>query len=104
MKTVARKDGDDFIINGDKLWITNAGHAGLFLVFANANPQLMNENPKQVSFDYFNLCNFSLYNIEEDCFHLFRAEGGPTLLWTVIKHIVGKHNPPWFHPPPPPWF
>ncbi len=35
----ARADGDDFILNGRKLWISNATEADLFLVFANANPQ-----------------------------------------------------------------
>jgi butyryl-CoA dehydrogenase/short/branched chain acyl-CoA dehydrogenase len=34
----ARADGDGFILNGRKLWISNAAEAGLFLVFANANP------------------------------------------------------------------
>ena len=48
MKAVAKKDGDDFIINANKLWITNSGHAGLFLVFANAKPELIKENPKEV--------------------------------------------------------
>lgn len=47
MKAVAKKDGDDYIINANKLWITNSGHAGLFLVFANAKPELLHENPKQ---------------------------------------------------------
>ncbi|KJH44713.1 putative butyryl-CoA dehydrogenase [Dictyocaulus viviparus] len=37
MKTVAKADGDDFLIRGSKLWITNAGHASFFLVFANAD-------------------------------------------------------------------
>ncbi|VDM54956.1 unnamed protein product, partial [Angiostrongylus costaricensis] len=37
MKTVAKEDGDDFLITGTKLWITNAGHASFFLVFANAD-------------------------------------------------------------------
>jgi short/branched chain acyl-CoA dehydrogenase len=32
--------GDDFILNGRKLWITNAVEAGLFIVFANINPEL----------------------------------------------------------------
>lgn len=32
LKTTAKPDGDDYIINGTKLWITNAGHADLFLV------------------------------------------------------------------------
>ena len=47
MKAVAKKDGDDFIINANKLWITNSGH-GLFLVFANAKLELIKENPKEV--------------------------------------------------------
>jgi len=38
LKATAKKDGSDFIINGTKLWITNAEHAGVFLVMANADP------------------------------------------------------------------
>jgi alkylation response protein AidB-like acyl-CoA dehydrogenase len=38
LQTRARRDGDDWILNGRKLWITNAGEAGLFLIFANAIP------------------------------------------------------------------
>ena len=33
----AEKKGDKFILNGRKLWITNAAEASLFLVFANAD-------------------------------------------------------------------
>jgi butyryl-CoA dehydrogenase/short/branched chain acyl-CoA dehydrogenase len=36
--TRAREDGGHFILNGRKLWITNAKEAGLFIIFANANP------------------------------------------------------------------
>ena len=39
MATRAEEHGDHFLINGRKLWITNAGEAGLFLLFANANPK-----------------------------------------------------------------
>jgi butyryl-CoA dehydrogenase/short/branched chain acyl-CoA dehydrogenase len=38
MATRARQDGGHWVINGRKLWITNAAEAGLFLLFANANP------------------------------------------------------------------
>ena len=38
LKTTAKKSGDVFILNGTKLWITNAEHAGLFFVMANAEP------------------------------------------------------------------
>jgi butyryl-CoA dehydrogenase/short/branched chain acyl-CoA dehydrogenase len=33
-------NGDHFLLNGRKLWITNALEAGLFIVFANVNPEL----------------------------------------------------------------
>nr|CAD2205983.1 unnamed protein product [Meloidogyne enterolobii] len=38
LKTVAVPKGDDFLISGTKMWITNAGHAKFFLVMANADP------------------------------------------------------------------
>ena len=34
----AEDKGDHWVLNGQKLWITNAAEAGLFIVFANANP------------------------------------------------------------------
>ena len=36
----ATEKEDHFILNGHKLWITNAKEASLFLVFANVNPEL----------------------------------------------------------------
>lgn len=38
MRAAAVKQKDYFILNGTKIWITNAEHAGVFLVMANANP------------------------------------------------------------------
>jgi butyryl-CoA dehydrogenase/short/branched chain acyl-CoA dehydrogenase len=35
----ATDKGDHFLLNGRKLWITNAVEASLFIVFANANPE-----------------------------------------------------------------
>ena len=34
----AVEDGDAYVLNGRKLWITNAAEAGIFLVFATVNP------------------------------------------------------------------
>jgi len=34
----AVEDGDHYVLNGRKLWITNAVEAGLFIVFATVNP------------------------------------------------------------------
>lgn len=38
LKTAAKRDGDHFIIDGDKKWTTNANAAELYTVFANTNP------------------------------------------------------------------
>jgi butyryl-CoA dehydrogenase len=40
LKLRATEEGDDFILDGHKLWITNAAEASLFIVFANVNPSL----------------------------------------------------------------
>lgn len=39
LSTRAVPDGDGWLLTGRKLWITNAAEAGLFLLFANANPE-----------------------------------------------------------------
>ena len=39
LQTRAVEDGDHFVLTGRKLWITNAGEAGIFLVMANVNPE-----------------------------------------------------------------
>ena len=38
LATKAEDKGDHWVLNGRKLWITNAAEAGIFIVFANANP------------------------------------------------------------------
>jgi alkylation response protein AidB-like acyl-CoA dehydrogenase len=38
LKTRAERRGDRWVLNGRKLWITNAAESSLFIVFANADP------------------------------------------------------------------
>ncbi|GAB3686282.1 acyl-CoA dehydrogenase family protein [Salinarchaeum chitinilyticum] len=38
MSTVARRDGDEYVLDGEKQWITNATRAGVAIVFAKAVP------------------------------------------------------------------
>ena len=38
LQTRAVKRGDEYVLNGQKLWITNAQEAGIFLVFATLDP------------------------------------------------------------------
>jgi alkylation response protein AidB-like acyl-CoA dehydrogenase len=39
MRTTATDEGDHYLINGQKLWITNGIEAEIFVVFANAKPE-----------------------------------------------------------------
>ena len=40
LETRAQEDGDHYVLNGRKLWITNAKEAGLYIVFASVNREL----------------------------------------------------------------
>lgn len=39
LSTSAVKDGDEYVINGTKVWVTNGGIAGLFIVYARTDPE-----------------------------------------------------------------
>ncbi len=39
LKTRAEDKGSHYVLNGTKMWITNAAEADIFIVFANANPE-----------------------------------------------------------------
>ena len=39
LKTTARRDGDSWVLDGEKAWITNAGFAGWYVVVARTNPE-----------------------------------------------------------------
>ncbi len=39
LKTSARRDGNDYVLNGTKRFITNAPHAGIFTVMARTDPE-----------------------------------------------------------------
>ncbi len=38
VRTTARRDGDDWVLDGTKIYVTNGGFAGLFIVYARTNP------------------------------------------------------------------
>ncbi len=47
LRTTATLDGDYYVINGNKAWITNGGYAGIFIVFARTNKDI--KGPKGLS-------------------------------------------------------
>lgn len=42
LKTTATKDGDHYVINGTKMWISNSDVSKVFLVMANVDPSKVN--------------------------------------------------------------
>jgi butyryl-CoA dehydrogenase len=38
IRTVARKDGDHYVVNGNKIWITNSGNGGGILLLVKTDP------------------------------------------------------------------
>ena len=45
------------MINGSKMWITNAEHAGVFLVFANVEPEKVTvKNEHIVTCNIYSMC------------------------------------------------
>src|SRR5438045_5987237 len=40
LQTRAERDGDDYLINGDKKWTTNGAAASIYTVFATTNPEI----------------------------------------------------------------
>jgi len=46
LTTRAVRDGDDYVLDGTKAWVTSGGHAGLYLVMARTDP---NEKSKGIS-------------------------------------------------------
>ena len=40
MKTTIRREGDEYVVNGEKVFITNAPHASLYTLFATLDPAL----------------------------------------------------------------
>jgi isovaleryl-CoA dehydrogenase len=39
MKTTATKDGDHYVLNGSKFWITNGPDADVLVVYAKTDPK-----------------------------------------------------------------
>lgn len=40
IKTLIKEDGNDVVINGNKMWISNAGYADLFVLYGTTDPSL----------------------------------------------------------------
>jgi acyl-CoA dehydrogenase len=71
MRTTARLDGDEWVINGTKNWITNAGVADFYIVFAITDPETRRPSAFIVESDR---AGFSMPKLE----HKMGIRGSPT--------------------------
>jgi acyl-CoA dehydrogenase len=51
IKTQIKDGGDHWIVNGEKMWITNAGHAHLFVVYGTIDPALKHKGISAIVVD-----------------------------------------------------
>jgi acyl-CoA dehydrogenase len=51
IKTTIKDGGDHWIVNGEKMWITNAGYADLFVVYGTIDPALKHKGISAVVMD-----------------------------------------------------
>lgn len=51
LQTTLKETSDGLVLNGDKMWITNAGHADLFVVYATVDPKLKHKGIVCVAVD-----------------------------------------------------
>lgn len=50
LKTTAKQDGDHYVLNGTKMWISNSDLSEVFLVFANVNPDIVSIHVQEPNF------------------------------------------------------
>ncbi len=51
IKTLIKEDGDHYIVNGEKMWITNAGFADLFVLYGTTDPSLRHKGITAIVID-----------------------------------------------------
>ncbi len=88
IRTVAKKDGDHYLINGNKIWITNSGNGGMILLLVKTDPTaqprhkgmslfiaekgpgfIVSNKMKKLGYKSIDSCElaFQDYRVHEDC-------------------------------------
>lgn len=71
MRATARRDGNSYVLNGEKTWVSYADYADTFLIFAKTEPEAKHRGIS--------------------AFLVHREEAGPGLTTSPIKHKAGIH-------------
>jgi glutaryl-CoA dehydrogenase (non-decarboxylating) len=71
MQSTARRDGDSYILNGEKTWVSYADYADTFLIFARTDPSAKHRGIS--------------------AFVVHRDDAGPGFVTQPIKHKAGIH-------------
>src|SRR3712207_7803323 len=60
MRTSARRDGGDWVLNGTKMWITNGGIADLAVVWARTGDERSEEHTSELQSRQYLVCRLLL--------------------------------------------
>lgn len=77
MRTTAVLDGDEYVINGSKIFITNGGIADIYIVFALTNPEAKTRGVSAF--------------IVESSFPGFQV-GKKKIKWVSVRHLLQKSS------------
>lgn len=96
IKTTIIESGDDVIINGNKMWITNAGYADLFVLYGTSNPALKHKGITAVAIEK-NTPGISIGKKEDKMGH--RCSDTRSITFKDVKvskkNILGGMNQGW---------
>ena len=96
IKTTIKKNGDKFVINGQKMWITNAGHADLFVVYGTSDPSLKHKGINAIVVEK-NLPGIEIGKPEKKMGHRCSDTRGITFtnVEVPVENLLGKEGDGW---------
>lgn len=97
LKTTIKEDGDDYIINGQKMWITNAGYADLFVIYCTTDPELKHKGISCIVLDDKNVEGLEIGAKEKKMGH--RSSDTRSVTFTNVRipkeNLIGNLGDGW---------
>ncbi|KAG1798787.1 mitochondrial acyl-CoA dehydrogenase [Suillus variegatus] len=89
LQTRAKKDGDHWVINGSKMWVTNSHEAEIFLVFTNMGMQIAKKEEK-LGIRASSTCTLNFDDLRVPTENIIGGEGKGYKLAIQILNEVGN--------------
>lgn len=97
LKTTIKEDGDHYVINGQKMWITNAGYADLFVIYCTTDPSLKHKGISCIVLDDKNVAGLEIGAKEKKMGH--RSSDTRAVTFTNVRipkeNLIGNLGDGW---------